>query len=143
MSKNKLSPKEREELLKTLNARFEKNMNRHEGLKWTEVQAKLDSPDGGEKLWSLNEMEETGGEPDVVGYDKKQANTFFMIVRQKAPKAAEVFATTGKRLSRERSTSPKTALWMWSPLWELSFLRKNNTGSCSNLATSTQKHRAG
>ena len=64
-NKKVLSPKEGEELLSTLKARFEKNMNRHKGIEWTKVQAKLEANTG--KLWSLNEMERTGGEPDVVG----------------------------------------------------------------------------
>ncbi|TSC87929.1 MAG: hypothetical protein G01um101416_244 [Microgenomates group bacterium Gr01-1014_16] len=61
----------KEELLRALKARFEKNMNRHKGLEWAKVQAKLDPPAGGEKLWSLSEMERTGGEPDVVEFDDK------------------------------------------------------------------------
>ena len=64
-----LSPEQRAELLSALKARFEKNMNRHEGLEWAEVQARLEA--NAEKLWSLNEMERTGGEPDVVGHDTK------------------------------------------------------------------------
>ena len=68
-NKKKLSPEQCEELLKVLKARFEKNMNRHKGLQWAKVQVKLESHT--EKLWSLNEMERTGGEPDVVGFDKK------------------------------------------------------------------------
>ncbi len=68
-TKKELSPKQKEELLKSLKARFEKNMNRHKGLEWTKVQTKLESNNG--KLWSLYEMERNGGEPDVVGYDKK------------------------------------------------------------------------
>ena len=67
--KEKLSPEQCEELLKVLKARFEKNLNRHKGLQWAKVQARLEA--NTEKLWSLNEMERTGGEPDVVGFDKK------------------------------------------------------------------------
>ena len=67
--KKELSPEHREELLTALKARFEKNMNRHNGLEWAKVKAKLEA--NTEKLWSLNEMERTGGEPDVVGHDKK------------------------------------------------------------------------
>ncbi len=63
-----MKAKQREELLRALKARFEKNMNRHKGLEWAKVQAKLEA--NTEKLWSLNEMERTGGEPDVVGHDK-------------------------------------------------------------------------
>ncbi|MGB7462480.1 MAG: DUF4256 domain-containing protein, partial [Candidatus Acidiferrum sp.] len=68
-NKKDLSPERREALLKALKTRFEKNMNRHKGLEWAKVQAKLEAY--GEKLWSLNEMERTGGEPDVVGHDKQ------------------------------------------------------------------------
>ena len=66
--KKEFSTQHREELLKTLKARFEKSINRHKGLEWAKVQAKLEADT--EKLWSLNEMERTGGEPDVVGHDK-------------------------------------------------------------------------
>jgi hypothetical protein len=77
-----LSPKQREELFKALKARFEKNMNRHKGLEWAKVQAKLEACLSGsqanvEKLWSLNEMERTGGEPDIVGHDKKTGEYIF------------------------------------------------------------------
>ena len=75
MSKRKLSPDQRGELLKTLRARFEKNMNRHKGLEWTKVQAKLEA--NPEKLYSLNEMEITGGEPDVTSHDKKTGEYIF------------------------------------------------------------------
>src|SRR5437868_920905 len=68
-NKKDLSPERCEELLRALKARFEKNMNRHKGLEWPQVQAKLEA--NAEKLWSINEMERTGGEPDVVGHDKK------------------------------------------------------------------------
>src|SRR6059058_1421839 len=72
-NKKDLSPEQRDELLRALKARFEKNMNRHKGLEWTKVKAKLEA--NAEKLWSLNEMEKTGGEPDVVGHDKKTSAT--------------------------------------------------------------------
>jgi hypothetical protein len=74
-NKRDLSPKQREELLKALKARFEKDMDRHQGLEWAKVQAKLGA--NAEKLWSLSEMERTGGEPDVVGYDKKTGEYIF------------------------------------------------------------------
>ena len=68
-TKKELSPKDRDALMGTLKARFEKNTNRHKGLDWANVQAKLEA--NPEKLWSLGEMESTGGEPDVVGHDRK------------------------------------------------------------------------
>lgn len=76
--------KEHEELLKTLKARFEKNMNRHKGLEWAKVQAKLEA--NTEKLRSLNEMERTGGEPDVVGHDKKTGEYIFYDCSAESPK---------------------------------------------------------
>ena len=78
-----LSPEQREELLRALKARFEKNMIRHQGLEWAKVQAKLES--NPEKLWSLNEMERTGGEPDVVGHDEKTGETLFFDCSAESP----------------------------------------------------------
>src|SRR5437870_5543689 len=73
--KKELSPKQREELLSELKTRFAKNMDRHKGVEWVEVQAKLEAH--AEKLWSLSEMERTGGEPDVIGHDKKTSKYIF------------------------------------------------------------------
>src|SRR5437870_13305540 len=83
-TKKELSPKQREELLRALKARFEKNMNRHKGLDWAKVQAKLEAH--AEKLWSLNEMERTDGEPDVVGQDKKTGEIIFYDCSAESPK---------------------------------------------------------
>ena len=83
-NKRKLPPGEREELLSALKARFEKNMNRHKGLEWAEVQAKLEA--NPEKLWSLNEMERTGGEPDVVGHDQRTGEYIFNDCSAESPK---------------------------------------------------------
>ncbi len=83
-TKNALSAEQQEELLSTLKARFEKNMNRHKALEWAKVQAKLEARP--EKLWSLNEMERTGGEPDVVGYDKKTGEYIFYDCSAESPK---------------------------------------------------------
>src|SRR6266550_1888916 len=82
--KRDLSPKQREALLGALKARFEKNMNRHKGLEWDKVQAKREA--NAEKLWSLNEMERTGGEPDVVGHDKKTGEYVFYDCSAESPK---------------------------------------------------------
>lgn len=83
-SKKKLSSEQQAALLKTLKARFEKNMTRHKGIEWTKVQAKLEV--NAEKLWSLHEMEETEGEPDVVGYDKKAGEYIFYDCSAETPK---------------------------------------------------------
>jgi hypothetical protein len=82
--KKKVSPEQRVELLTELKARFEKNMNRHKGLEWNKVQAKLEA--NAEKLWSLAEMERTGGEPDVVGFDKKTGEYIFYDCSAESPK---------------------------------------------------------
>jgi hypothetical protein len=78
-----LSPEQHEELLGALKARFEKNMNRHEGLEWAKVQAKLEA--NPEKLWSLNAMERTGGEPDVIGHDQTTGEYFFCDCSAESP----------------------------------------------------------
>jgi len=83
-NKKKLSPEQSEGLLRTLKARFEKNMNRHRGLEWAKVQVKLEA--NTEKLWSLHEMERTGGEPDVVGHDKKSGEYIFYDCSAESPK---------------------------------------------------------
>ncbi|MGB7207679.1 MAG: DUF4256 domain-containing protein [Pyrinomonadaceae bacterium] len=83
-NKNKLLPADREELLSELKERFEKNMDRHKGLEWAKVHAKLEAD--AEKLWSLSEMERTGGEPDVVGFDKKTGEYVFYDCSAESPK---------------------------------------------------------
>ena len=104
MAKKQLSPQQREELLKTLKARFEKNMNRHKGLDWAKVQAKLEvSP---EKLWSLGEMESTGGEPDVVGYDKKTGDYVFYDCAAETPKGRRSFCYDRAALDSRKEHKP-------------------------------------
>jgi len=83
-NKKELPPGQREELLRALKARFEKNMNRHKGLEWAKVQAKLEA--NAEKMWSFNEMERTGGEPDVVGHDIKTGEYIFYDCSAESPK---------------------------------------------------------
>jgi hypothetical protein len=82
--KKELSPEQREELMRILKVRFEKNMNRHKGLEWAKVQARLEA--GTVKLWSLNEMERTGGEPDVVGHDHETDEYIFHDCSAESPK---------------------------------------------------------
>jgi Protein of unknown function (DUF4256) len=83
-AKKDLSPKQREELLSTLKARFEKNMSRHKGIEWAQVRSRLES--NADKLWSLHEMERTGGEPDVVGHDKNTGEYIFYDCSAETPK---------------------------------------------------------
>ena len=107
MSKKKLSPKESLELLKTLKTRFEKNMNRHEGMEWAKVQAKLEA--NSEKLWSLNEMERTGGEPDVVSYDKKKGGYIFYDCSEESPKGRRSICYDHKALESRKEHKPKNS----------------------------------
>ncbi len=104
-TKKKLSPKEREGLLKALKARFEKNVNRHEGLEWAKVQAKLEA--NAEKLWSLNEMEKTGGEPDAVGHDKKTGEYIFFDCSPESPKGRTSVCYDRAGLDSRKEHKPK------------------------------------
>jgi hypothetical protein len=104
-NKKKLSPEQREELLGALKARFEKNMNRHKGLEWAEVQAKLDA--NTEKLWSLDEMERTGGEPDVVGHDKKTGEYIFYDCSAESPKGRRNVCYDREALESRKEFKPK------------------------------------
>ena len=104
-NKKKLSPEQRKELLRALKARFEKNMNRHKGLEWARVQAKLEA--NTEKLWSLNEMERSGGEPDVVGFDKKTGEYIFYDCSAESPKGRRSFCYDGEALQSRKEHKPE------------------------------------
>jgi hypothetical protein len=104
-TKKELSSEQREELLKVLKARFEKNMSRHEGLDWQKVQAKLKI--NADKLWSLNEMERTGGEPDVVGHDKKTDAYIFFDCSAETPKGRTSFCYDREALDSRKEHKPK------------------------------------
>jgi hypothetical protein len=104
MSKKKLSSEQREELIKTLKARFEKNMNRHKGLEWSKVQARLEA--NNEKLYSLNEMEITGGEPDVVGHDKETGEYFFYDCSAESPKERRSLCYDHEALEKRKEHKP-------------------------------------
>src|ERR1041384_4443978 len=104
-NKKKLSAEERAELLRALKARFEKNMNRHKGLDWAKVQARLQAD--AEKLWSLNEMERTGGEPDVVGQDKKTGEYVFYDCSPESPKGRTSVCYDREGLESRKEHRPK------------------------------------
>jgi len=106
-TKKGLSPKEREDLLEALKLRFEKNMNRHKGLEWAKVQAKLET--NAEKLWSLNEMEITGGEPDVVGYDQKRGDYIFFDCSPESPKGRAGVCYDREALDSRKEHKPKNS----------------------------------
>jgi len=105
MPNTTLTRKQREELLKTLQTRFEKNMNRHEGLEWAKVQAKLEA--NAEKLWSLSEMERTGGEPDVVGQNKKKSEYIFYDCSAESPKDRRSLCYDREALDARKENKPK------------------------------------
>ena len=100
-----LAKKQREEILRALKARFEKNMNRHKGLEWAQVQAKLEA--NTEKLWSLHEMERTGGEPDVVGHDKKTGEYIFYDCAAESPKDRRSLCYDREALDSRKENKPK------------------------------------
>jgi hypothetical protein len=106
-TKKQLSPKESDALLEVLKARFEKNTNRHKGLVWERVEARLKSDPG--KLWSLSEMETTGGEPDVVGLDKKSGEYIFYDCSAESPKDRRSICYDRKALDARKENKPKNS----------------------------------
>jgi hypothetical protein len=104
-NKKNLSRQQREQLLRALKARFEKNMNRHEGLAWDQVQTKLEA--SAEKLWSLNEMERTGGEPDVVGHDKRTGEYIFYDCSAESPKGRRSLCYDREALESRKQHKPE------------------------------------
>lgn len=105
--KKELSAKQTEELIKTLKNRFDKNMNRHKGINWANVQAKLES--NTKKLWSLNEMEKTGGEPDVVAYDKKTDEYVFYDCSAESPQGRRSFCYDHEALESRKENKPSNS----------------------------------
>jgi Protein of unknown function (DUF4256) len=103
--KKELSSKQREELLSTLKTRFEKNTCRHKGIEWTKLEAKLKTAPG--KLWSLCEMESTGGEPDVVGYDKKSGEYIFYDCSAESPKGRRSLCYDDEALASRKENKPE------------------------------------
>src|SRR5258705_6421643 len=104
-NKKELPPKQGKELLKALKARFEKNMDRHKGLEWAKVQAKLEG--NTKKLWSLDEMERTGGEPDVIGFDKKTGEYIFYDCSAESPKGRRSVCYDREALESRKEHKPK------------------------------------
>ncbi len=107
INKKELSPAQREELLRALKTRFEKNMSRHKGLAWAEVQAKLEANTG--KLWSLHEMERTGGEPDVVGYDKKTGEYIIYDCSAESPQGRRNVCYDREALESRKEHKPENS----------------------------------
>ncbi|MBS1494392.1 MAG: DUF4256 domain-containing protein [Bacteroidetes bacterium] len=107
MAKKQLTPKLQEDILKILKERFEKNMNRHKGIEWEKVQARLEAKP--EKIWSLNEMEVTGGEPDVVSYDKKTGDYIFYDCSEESPKGRRSLCYDRAALNSRKEHKPKNS----------------------------------
>lgn len=102
-----LSTEEQEELLAVLKARFEKNMNRHKGLAWASIQAKLETSE--EKLWSLDQMERTGGEPDIVGHDKKTGEFIFYDCAPESPNGRRSICYDHEALESRKANKPENS----------------------------------
>ena len=106
-NKKELSPEQRDEIISTLKDRFEKNMNRHKGLEWGGLQTRLNSGTRDEKLWSLSEMERTGGEPDAVGYDKKTGEYIFYDCSAESPKGRRSLCYDREALESRKAYKPE------------------------------------
>lgn len=119
MAKKELSLEQVEELLNTLQERFEKNLNRHSDLEWAKVQAKLEA--NTEKLWSLNEMEATGGEPDVIDYDKDTDEYIFYDCSAESPKGRRSVCYDREALEARKNINLKTVLSIWQRKWALNY----------------------
>ncbi|MCB9323880.1 MAG: DUF4256 domain-containing protein [Lewinellaceae bacterium] len=104
-NKKQWSPEQGETLISVLKGRFEKNMNRHQGIEWAKVQVKLEA--NPEKLWSLHEMEETGGEPDVVGFDQKTGEYIFYDCSPESPKGRRSVCYDREALESRKEHKPK------------------------------------
>ena len=102
--KKNLSPEQREQLIRALQTRFKTNMNRHKGLEWAQVQTRLEA--SAEKLWSLNEMERTGGEPDVVGHDERTGEYIFYDCSAESPKGRRSLCYDREALESRKEHKP-------------------------------------
>ena len=130
-NKKELSQKQREELLTALKARFEKNMNRHRSLEWAKVRARLEA--NTEKLWSLNEMERTGGEPDVVGHDQKTGEYVFYDCSAESPKGRTSVCYDREGLDSRKEFKPKNTAMDMAAAMGIELERKNNIWKLQEL----------
>ena len=130
-NKKELSPKQREELLGALKARFDKNMNRHKDLAWAKLQAKLQAKP--EKLWPLNEMERTGGEPDVVGHDKETDEYIFYDCSAESPKGRASFCYDREALESRKEHKPKNSVIGMAAAMGVELLTEEQYGELQKL----------
>jgi hypothetical protein len=108
-NKRQLLPEQQKELISTLKARFEKNGKRHEGIEWAQVESRLYEEKLGKKLWSLNEMERTGGEPDVVGFDKSTGEYLFFDCSAESPKGRRSICYDHEALESRKEFKPENS----------------------------------
>lgn len=108
-NKNTLSPEQHIELLTTLKTRFDKNTNRHKGIQWADIETKLLAKGAAQKLWSLYEMEKTGGEPDVIGYDKNSNEYVFFDCVAESPKERRSYCYDQEALQSRKENKPKNS----------------------------------
>jgi hypothetical protein len=132
-NKKQLSPERRKELLVALKARFEKNMNRHKGLEWAKVQAKLEA--NAEKLWSLNEMERTGGEPDVVAHDKKTGEYIFYDCSAETPNGRRSICYDREALESRKEHKPKDSAMNMADAMGIELLTEEQYRELQKLGT--------
>lgn len=132
-----LSPEQREELLKVLKARFENNMNRHKDLEWAKVQEKLEA--NPEKLWSLNEMERTGGEPDVVGYDHKTGEYIFYDCSAESPKGRRSVCYDREALESRKKHPPENSAMDMAVAMGIEILTEEQYRELQNLGNFDMK----
>jgi len=129
--KKELSQEDYENLLEVLKDRFETNMNRHEGLKWEDVQAKLEAKP--EKLWSLNEMETTGGEPDVVAYDKEESEYLFYDCSAESPKGRRSLCYDHEALESRKKHKPKNSAIAMAAAMDVELLTEEHYSALQSL----------
>jgi len=135
--KKALPPDQRDKLLATLNARFEKNTARHKGLDWAEVKSKLGA--SAEKLWSLNEMERTGGEPDVVGHDKKTGEFVFFDCSEETPKGRRSICYDREGLESRKEHRPENTAVDMAAAMGVELLTEDQYRELQNLGEFDEK----
>jgi len=135
--KKELSPKQREELLRALTGRFENNTNRHKGLEWTKVQARLEA--NPEKLWSLHEMERTGGEPDVVGHDKTTGEYVFYDCSAESPVGRRSVCYDHEALEARKEHKPKDSAMNMAAAMVIELLTEEQYRALQKLGTCDTK----
>jgi hypothetical protein len=140
-TRKELSLQQRDELLGTLQTRFEKHMSRHEGLEWAKVRAKVETHS--EKLWSLNEMEKAGGEPDVVGHDKKTDEYIFCDCSMESPNARRSLCYDRQALESRKEHKPKNNAIDMATAMGIELLTEEQYGDCRNSEPSTRRPRVG